>query len=274
MVILVLVKPVPDPDKYNEIKIDPETKRILRADVPAVIDPTSKNALEAALTLPHSKIIVLSMAPETNRDKIMECLAMGADEGYLLSDPTFGGADTYATSYVLAQGAKAILAEKGLDAFDLILAGSESADGATAHVPVQVAEWLHIPHAANVNHIDAEQTSDGWRICVTKKSEEVMLDLHAKAPALAAVTREINKPRHISAMGIVKARKKPLTIWTNEDLKLEEDKIGAEGSPTKAGELITPDLSRASAELTGPDATAEDAAKAILSLLRKAGQGA
>lgn len=275
MNILVLVKPVPDPDKYNEITIDPKTKRLIREGVATVINPTDRNALEAALKIRDAKaacgenasISVLSMAPEFSRDKIVECLAMGADDGYLLSDVAFAGADTYATSYVLAQGIKKIAAEKGAD-FDLILAGNESADGATAHVPVQVAEWLEISHISRVCSLNA----DGDTISLVKRSEDVMLSFQGEGPAVLAVTRDINKPRFVNAMGIVKARKKPLTIWSNEDLKLDPARLGLEGSPTQPGQLITPQLQRAGVNLvSGDDATAYDAAKAILSIMRKAG---
>ena len=281
MNILVLVKPVPDPEKYNEITIDPETKRIVRQDVAAVIDPVSKNALEAALVLREeanakagenvATVTALGMTPESNRDKFIECLAMGADQAYLLSDPASGGADTFATSYVLAEGAKAAAKDLSIDGFDLILAGNESADGATSHVPVQVAEWLELPHATRASHVEIGSVEEGFVVKVTKKTEDALLDMEAAAPAVVSVIREINKPRHISAMGIVKARKKPLTIWSNEDLQLEESRIGLCGSPTKAGALIMPDVSRASKDLVDSDAEAEDVAKAILSLARKAG---
>lgn len=275
MNILVLVKPVPDPEKYNELRIDPETKRLVREGVPTVINPTDKNALEAAITIrdgyraagEESSITVLSMAPEFSRDKLLECLAMGADEAYMLSDRAFGGADTYATSFVLAEGIRKIAAEKGCD-FDLILAGNESADGATAHVPVQVAEWLGITHISRVCELSAE----GGEIRAVKRSEDVLLTFEGKGQALLAVTRDINKPRLINAMGIVRARKKPLTIWTNDDLKLDESRIGLQGSPTQPGRLITPDLGRAGQPLVAEaDATAEDAAKAILTLMGKEG---
>ncbi|MDO4177015.1 MAG: electron transfer flavoprotein subunit beta/FixA family protein [Bacillota bacterium] len=275
MKILVLVKPVPDPEKYNELRIDPESKRLVREGVQSVINPTDKNALEAALALrgsriaegEESSITVLSMAPEFSRDKLVECLAMGADDAYMLSDKAFGGADTYATSYVLAEGVRKISAEKGCD-FDLILAGNESADGATAHVPVQLAEWLGITHISRVCSLETE----GKTLRAVKRSEDVLLTFEGEGQAVLAVTRDINKPRLINAMGIVKARKKPLTIWTNEDMKLDESRIGLKGSPTQPGKLITPDLGRAGQPLVSDvDATAEDAAKAIRSLLGKEG---
>ena len=277
MNILVLVKPVPDPDKYSELKIDPVTKRLVREGVPTVVDPAGKNALEAALVIMENikksggdgTITVLSMAPDFSRDKIVECLAMGADEGYMLSDKDFGGADTYATSFVLAEGIKYIGAEKtDGGGFDLILAGNESADGATSHVPAQVAEWLGIPHMCNVDMI--EVVGDA-AIKVRKRTEELYIEFEGALPAVIAVNRAINKPRFINAMGIIKARKKPLTILSNGDLNLDLDRVGLEGSPTKPGQLITPDLSRASKPLTLEDATVADAAQAIMSLVRKAG---
>lgn len=282
MRILVLVKPVPDPDKYNEIKIDPETKRIARQDAAAVMDPVSRNALEEALLLRDdiaskteepSSVTVLSMTPETSRDKIMECLAMGADSAYLASDPAFGGADTFATSYVLARGIERIAETEGIEGFDLILAGHESADGATCHVAVQVAEWLKLPHACGARRIEVCGAPDETVIKVIRKTEDAILEMEAPAPAVVSVARDSNRPRHISAMGIVKARKKPLIVWNNADLELDPLKTGLAGSPTVAGKLITPDLSRASRALTEAGASAEDAAKALLSLIRKAGLG-
>lgn len=275
MNILVLIKPVPDPEKYSEIKIDPQTKRLVREGVATVINPTDRNALEAALEIRDAKaargeensVSVLSMAPGFNRDKIVECLAMGADEAYLLSDIAFGGADTYATSYVLAEGIRKVETLKGRG-FDLILAGNESADGATAHVPVQVAEWLGISHISRVCSLSIEEKL----IKPVKRSEDVLLSFEGEGPVVLAVTRDINKPRFVNAMGIVKARKKPLTIWSAKDMNLDPVKLGLEGSPTKPGRLIIPQLGRTAKELVGSgNADASDAAKAILSVIRKAG---
>jgi electron transfer flavoprotein beta subunit len=292
MNILVCIKPVPDPEKYGDLRIDPETKRLVREGVPTVINPEDKNALEEALQLKAEhggSVFVLSMAPEFSRDKLVESLAMGADEAYLLSDRAFGGADTYVTSYVLAEGARRILAEKDLPCFDLILMGNASADGATSHVPTQIAEWLNLPHVCNVREIRAEaaavqdavddaQTGDAQSddaqdcgcgtVQVVRKTESEDLLFEVTLPAVVAVTREINKPRLINAMGIIKARKKPLTIWSNEDLALPSEAIGLTGSPTQPGALFSPDLRRGAAPL---GSELETAADKILELMQKAG---
>lgn len=322
MKILVLVKPVPDPEKYNELKIDPVTKRLVREGVPTVVNPTDRNALELALQIRGAaaktaaieatvadvancldepvRVTVLSMAPEFCAGKLVECLAMGADDAYLLSDRVFGGADTYVTSYVLAEAVKRI-------GYDLILAGNESADGATSHVPTQVAEWLGIAHICNVCSVeyDINENADdccGGLLKVCKRSEDAMLNFEGTPPAVIAVTGDINKPRYINAMGIIKAKKKPLTIWSNEDLQLDEARLGMNGSPTQAGELVEVDMSRNGQPLVGEKTsgcgcfagdsrgssskgfdgnsavggvadkpTAGEAAQAILSIIKKAG---
>ena len=97
MNIIVCIKPVPDPDKYNLLTIDPQTKRLVREGIPSIVNPSDKCALEAALQVREAlggKVVVVSMAPAFSQDKIRECLAMGADEAYLISDRAFGGADT------------------------------------------------------------------------------------------------------------------------------------------------------------------------------------
>ena len=283
MEILVCIKPVPDPEQYDSLRIDPETKRLVREGIPTVINPADKNALEEALRIREAcggRITVLTMAPaEAGREKLLESLAMGADRGYLLSDAVFGGADTYATSYVLAEAVRKIEAaettEPGVKngTFHLILTGNESADGATAHVPAQLAAWLGLPHLCGVNEIRVDENSlkETGLLRVWKKTEEGRAVFEGAPPAVLAVTRDINKPRLINAMGIIKAKRKPLTVWSNGDLGLEMSRIGLAGSTTQPGELLTPDLSR-KAEALGEDPA--EAAERILAIMEKAGVSA
>ena len=275
MNILVLVKPVPDPEQEKDIRIDEGSGRIVREGVKHVIDPESRNALEAALQLsnqPGQKpgfVAALAMAPVQVKDKLTEALAMGADEAFLLSDKAFGGADTYATSYTLAAAVRKIEAEKELQ-FDLILAGTSSSDGGTSHIAVQIAEWLERTHIANVCSLElADCDADaGCLIRAIKRSEEVMLTFEGEGPAVIGVTRDINKPRFVTAMGIIKARKKPLTVWSIEDVGIDPDKAGLAGSPTKPGRLFKPETGRAAEE---PWQSPEEAAEGILEIIREAG---
>ena len=262
MNIIVCVKPVPDPDKYNLLRIDPETKRLVREGVPTIVNPADKNALELALNLKEEhggKIAVVSMCPPQNQDRIRECLAMGVDEGHIISDSAFGGADTFATSYTLAKG----IEKTGMKA-DLILTGHESADGATAQISSQLGEWMGLPHLANIIDVKA----DGSKALMQKKTADGFIEYEVELPAVAGIARGCNRPRMVSAMGVIKARGKSLKVYTRADLDVNDRMIGLTGSPTQAGGLITPDMSRAAQLIEGD---AAQIAVQILSVIRKAG---
>lgn len=262
MIIVVCVKPVPDPDKYNLLSIDPETKRLIREGIPSIVNPSDKNALEAALQIKEKvggKVIILSMAPLFSKEKIKECLAMGADAAYLISDSAFGGADTYATSYTLAKAMEAANITP-----DLVLCGNESADGATSHVPSQLGEWLALSHIANVESLEIDNNNAKVR----KKIENGTINFEVALPALFAIARNSNTPRLISTKGIILSRNKPLQVLTKEDIQLDEALIGLAGSPTQAGKLITPDMHRKAVPLEG---NLEEIAIQILQQLRRAG---
>jgi electron transfer flavoprotein beta subunit len=264
MKIIVCIKPVPDPEKYNLLKIDPGTKRLIREGIPTILNPSDKTALEAALRLKEQcggMVAAISMTPPAFEDKIKEALAMGADEAYKLSDAAFAAADTIATSYTLLKG----IEKTGIRP-DLILAGNESADGATAHVPTQLAEQLSYPHITNVSDIVA---IDGF-VTVKKKVETGRIAYRVKLPALLSVERNAYKPRLISAINIVRAGKKKLAVFTAETLGADERRIGLSGSPTQAGELLPLDMNRASRALSGE---ADEIAEQIVAVMRGLGLG-
>ena len=94
--IVVCVKAVPDPKEADKIRIDPVTRALTRGDVPLVLNPLDKHAMEAALQLKEqldAHIAVISMGPPPAGKIVRECLALGADQGFLLSDPAFAGVD-------------------------------------------------------------------------------------------------------------------------------------------------------------------------------------
>jgi electron transfer flavoprotein beta subunit len=270
----VCVKPVPDPNYYGKVGIDPVKKTITRAGIPNIFNPPDKNALEAVLRLRESGagsgaagsayVAAISMSPPEGAEILREALAMGADEAYLLCDMAFAGADTLATSYTIYHGLKKIEAEKG-EPFDLIFCGAESADGATAQVSSQLGEWFGYPQLWNVFHLE----ESGGIFKLKTKLENGYMEWEAKPPLVLGVARELNKPRFISAMGVVKSRKKPLVTWGRPDLTGADDGyLGLAGSPTKAGAIFTPDLRREGRRISGsPDEiTAE-----LLSAIRASG---
>ena len=125
MKIAVCIKQVPD---TSEIKIDPVKHTLIRDGVPAIVNPYDKNAVEAAVQLKEKhggEVTVITMGLPAAKKALKECLAMGCDHAYLVTDRAFGGADTYATSYTLAETLRK------LGPFDLILCGKQAIDGDT-----------------------------------------------------------------------------------------------------------------------------------------------
>jgi electron transfer flavoprotein beta subunit len=233
MRIAVCIKSVPDPDYYDQIIIDPKTKVLVRQGIPTIINISDKHAIEEALRIKErtgGEITTISMGPPMARQQMLESLAMGADRAFLVSDRKVGGADTLATSYTLS---KAI--EK-TGPYDLVLLGNESADGATAHVPSQLGEWLGMSHAANVVEMQEEEGS----FVVTRKLDDGFAKYRLKSPAVVGVSQRINKVRLTNAIAILKAKKKPLEILSADDLgDIDEKYIGLKGSPSQNGELHT-----------------------------------
>jgi electron transfer flavoprotein beta subunit len=260
--IAVCIKPVPDPDCYDKITIDPVKKTLVRTGIQSVINPTDKHALELALTLKEQfggEITVFSMAPPDAKSQLLEALAFGADKAYLLSDRKVGGADTLATSYTLS------VLLNSVGTFDLILAGNESADGATSHIPSQLGEWLKIPHMMDVIGLTM---TDKKTAQVTKQVENGSLNYKITLPAVIAVKKKINKVRYTNVKGFMAAKKKPITVLSRDDLgeALDDALIGLAGSPTQAGELITMEFSRNGEIIEGSE---EEIAEAILAKINE-----
>ncbi|TEB04419.1 Acryloyl-CoA reductase electron transfer subunit gamma [Pelotomaculum schinkii] len=261
MNIAVCIKPVPDPGHYHRITIDPATKLLERKGIPTIINPVDKNAVEAALQLKEQlggKVVLVSMAPPDARETLKEGLAMGADEAYLLSDRAFAGADTLATARVLAAGLKKI------GELDLILTGSESADGGTNHIPSQVGELMGFAHLNHVTELSMEAST----IKIKTKIENGYVEYQGRLPLALGVAREINTPRYTTLMGVVMAQNKPFTTWGPGDLGLAPANTGLAGSPTQPGDLHMPQHGRRAELLEGAP---EDMAGKIVAILRNAG---
>lgn len=254
MEMVVCVKQVPD---TTEVKIDPVTNTLVRQGVPSIVNPFDKNALEAALQLKEKnggKVTVVSMGPPQAKDALKECLAMGADEAYLVSDRAFGGADTLATSYTLAA------ALKKLGKFDLILCGKQAIDGDTAQVGPEMAEHLGIAQITCCSKF--EVTSDVLK--VEREHEEGYEVIEGKMPLLVTVVKSANEPRFATVRGTMKANRKEIPVLTLADLDVDEKRLGLKGSPTQVKKIFTPP-SRSGGEMI----QAEHAREAVGILLQK-----
>lgn len=245
MKIIVCIKPVPDPQHWHKVSMDPVTMTLKREGIPNIINPLDKHALEAAICLREmtgGEVVLLSMAPPFADAALREGLAMGADRAVLLSDRLFAGSDTLATSRVLAAGCRWI------GEFDLIILGNFSIDGSTAQVCSQLAEFLDLPNAMHV--IGLECQNHGQMI-VTQKIEQGYVRLAATLPLVLSVRKELNKPRYIPFTGIIEAESKEIKVLTNEDLKIDPALIGLAGSPTKMAGLEVRRFQRARHRLEG-----------------------
>ena len=260
--IIVCVKAVPDPKEACNIKIDPDTKTLMRCDVPFVINPLDKNAMEAALQLKEqgdAHITVLSMGPPDAGNIVKECLALGADQGYLLSDPAFGGADAYATAYTLAKGIEKV------GAYDVVLCGMASSDGSTEWVGPEIAIFLNMPVVTMVKEI-VDGGPQSWKVKASLDNGYRLLQV--RLPAVFTVTRDLNAPRTLSFSGIIKARKKEITQWGVNELGVPAETLGLKGSPTVVSNLSTTESKR---EVKMIDGTREEKAELLVQKLAEAG---
>ena len=236
MNIIVTVKQVPN---THEVKIDPKTGTLIREGVPSIINPEDKNAIEEALRIKEEhddvEVTALSMGPAQAETALRETLSMGVDRAILLSDRAFAGADTLATSYILA------VAIKKIKKCDLILCGRQAIDGDTGQVGPQIAEVLGIPQATYAEEICLKGN------IVTVKSDfgSVTRVIEMKTPALITVTNKINSPRFKTMNNVLRAfRDKEVMTWTSKDLKLNPMRIGINGSPTWVRKTFVPKHSR------------------------------
>ena len=232
MRIIVCAKQVPD---TNEVKIDPVKGTLIRDGVPSILNPDDANALEAALQIkdanPDTVISVVSMGPPQACYMLRECLAMGADEAYLLSSRAFGGADTCATSTTIAAGIRKIAD------YDIIFAGRQAIDGDTAQVGPQMARRLGLPVVTYVQKI--RELKEG-SVVVERQLEDGYEVIECKTPCVLTAVKELNEPRYMSIPGIVDAYDKEITIWNENDVNLDPSDCGLKASPTQVFRSFTP----------------------------------
>ena len=232
--VVVCVKAVPDPQQAAKIRIDPATMTLTRGEVPLALNPLDRNAIEAAVVLKSkvgAQITALSMGPPGADAVVRESLALGADEGVLLSDPDFGGADAFATAFTLARGIEKI------GAVDLVLCGMASSDGSTEWVGPMLAAFLDFPVVTMVEEI-VECEGRQWKVKASLANGYRLMQV--RLPAVLTVTRDLNTPRALSFSGIVKARKRSIERWGRKDLGVSAESVGLRGSPTVvAGLRIT-----------------------------------
>ena len=260
MKIVVCIKQVPD---TSEVEIDPKTNTLIRTGIPVIINPDDKSGIEAALTLRDqlgdgSTVTALSMGPAQAEQALREALAMGCDEGVLVSGREFGGSDTLATSTILA----AALQEIG---YDLIITGRQAIDGDTAQVGPQIAEHLGIPQVSYVEEIQL----DGDGLIVLRQFEDRYHRLRVRFPCLLTAIGELGEPRYMTVAGITASGEKDVKVLSFADLssRLDPATIGLKGSPTSVVRSYTKQPKAQGRVLKG--LTADQAVDAIMARLHE-----
>lgn len=246
--IVVCIKQVPD---TNKVEINKETNTLIREGVPSIINPFDENAIECALQLKdkfQARVIVISMGPPQVSEALRQAIAMGVDEVVLVSDRAFAGADTWATSYTLAQAIKQI------GNFDLILCGKQAIDGDTAQVGPGIAEWLDIPQVTFAKEI----TYENAKLRVKRVLEDGYEVVELPLPALVTVNKEMNVPRYPSLRGKMKAKSAQIPMWTTKEIEVNENNLGLNGSPTQVVRIFTPPVKGHTEIFTGkPEETTQ-----------------
>ena len=265
MNILVCVKQVPD---TTIIKIDPVTNTLIRAGVPSILNPFDSYAMEAAARIKdkdsQTKIIAVSMGPSQAEAVLRECLSVGADKAYLVTDRAFGGSDTLATSYILSNAVKVIEAKENIK-FDMIFCGKQAIDGDTAQVGCELAEHLGLPQVTYALEAEAEKD----RLKVLKENDDGNLVIGIEYPCLITFTKPSFDMRFATIRRKIEARKTEIAHLTVDDFKgIDSARIGLKGSPTHVKKTFVP------AQKTGGiiinEETADRNAAKLVSLLSEA----
>ena len=242
MKIIVCVKQVPD---AKDVRLDPETNTLAREGVESIMNPYDQHALEAAVALKEAvggQVTVMTMGPPQAEEVLRQAISCGADDTILISDRSFAGADTWATSYTLA---KAV--EKNGN-FDLIICGKQAIDGDTAQVGPGLAVRLDIPYATCIQKI---RSCDESSIVVERMMDDGYDVLQAPYPLLITVVKDINQPRVPSLKGKMKAKRAEIIVYSAKDIGADPTCIGLPGSPTQVVKVFPPEPRGEQAMLTG-----------------------
>jgi electron transfer flavoprotein beta subunit len=254
----VCIKQVPG---TTEVDLDEKTGVLKRDGIDSKMNPYDLYAIETALKIRETqggKIKVLSMGPPQAAQVIREAYMMGVDEGALLTDPKFAGADVLATAYTLSQGIRK------MGDFDLLLCGKMTTDGDTAQVGPEIAEFLQIPHVSNVRKI---LSMDEKAITVEMDMPETVEIQEVLFPCLITVEKDIYTPRLPSFKLKLKTQTKEIPHITLQDLEDQDIyHYGLNGSPTQVLKIFPPPKKEVSEVWTG---TGEELARRLAEKLKE-----
>lgn len=230
--IAVCIKQVPT---YSDGMMDNESGVMIRKGVESRINVYDLPAIETALKIKEeigSRVDVFTMGPSKAEEVIKEAYSMGVDNGYLISDKAFAGADVLATSYTLMQAIKSV------DSYELILCGKQTTDGDTAQVSGALAKWLDIPHMNWVTKIIDIQPKF---ITTEQVMEEQRIISKVIYPCVLSVEPMIAIPRMPTLKLKLAVKKKVVNILSLENMEDQDSNhYGLTGSATQVEKIFTP----------------------------------
>lgn len=232
MNIVVLVKQVP---AISDIKIDTKDNNLVRVGAPSMMNPVDMHAIEAALAVKEAvgdaTITIMTMGTALAGEVMRDGIAVGIDQGVLVSDERMAGSDTLATGTILAKAIEKI------GGADLVFTGKRSTDGDTGQIPPALAQNLGMSLLSYAESLEI----DGKMARITRKDHGGLETVEAPLPAVVSVMETMNTPRNPKIRGKMSAKKAVFQVLRLEDIGLDSDQAGAAGSATKVTELFAPE---------------------------------
>jgi electron transfer flavoprotein beta subunit len=255
--IIACIKQVPD----SEAKVKAENGQVTWGDAPLVINPFDEYAVEGALQQKEANggtVTALCIGPESAKEAIKHALAMGADEGILVSDPALETIDSVGAARILAAAINKI------GGADMVMFGRQTLDNGSGLTPPQTARVLGWPMLGWVGQIKVEggSASSPQGVQVERVLEEGRQIVKANLPAVLSIVQSIGEPRYPSFMGIRKASKATIPVWSLADFG-----IGAPAAVVTREAIMNPPTRETVCEIIAgesPEAIAESLAEKIL----------
>lgn len=247
MKIIACIKQVPD----SEAKVRAENGQVTWGDAPLVINPFDEYAVEGALQQKEAHggtVTALCIGPESAKEALKHALAMGADEAVLVSDPALNEIDSVAAARVLAAAIQKI------GGADMVIFGRQTLDNGSGLTTAQVARVLGWPLLGLAGQIKVQDGS----VTIERVIEEGRVTVSAKMPVVLSVVQSIGEPRYPSFMGIRKASKANIPVWSLADLGVQAPAV-----VVKRVALLNPPVNETKIEMISGE-TPEEIAKTLV----------
>jgi len=261
MELLVFIKQVPDDSV--EVKLNPSTGAPDLNGVMPVVNAFDTYAMEMAVRFKEAHggaVTVATIGDDKAEQAIKDCLAVGADKGFLIKDASFTDSDAAAKAYILSKAVKKLEALNGVT-YDLVFCGKESTDYTGGTVGVVLAHELGV---AGVTDVIAVDPAEGG-VSLKQMTDAGYNEVSAATPAVVTIQKPDYDPRYPTIKSKLKARKTEVPAVSAADLGVDTSKVGAAGSLTKVLGLREPPKRQAGIKIQ-EESIADSAQKAIAAM--------